>query len=160
MTEGHGAGLVGRPVLGASRPVTTLRRMTTPGAPNPILEAARQLQEAKLAAVQKLAETRARIGEIDVQRTEAVRADAVAYQQAIRGGWTEAELRQVGITPPERKAPGRPPRGSGGQSTKPPGPGEVERSGAAGLVESQLQREAEASTRMDREGDGQTHVVG
>lgn len=76
--------------------------------PNPILEAARKLQEAKLVAVQGVVDTRSRIDVVVNQLTEAQREDAVAYQKALRAGWTEDELRRVGIAPPAKKAPGRP----------------------------------------------------
>lgn len=61
-----------------------------------------------MSAVQRIAETRARLAEIDALRADAEREDAAAYAAAIRANWTEGELRQVGITAPARQAPGRP----------------------------------------------------
>ena len=118
-----------------------------------ILAAARQLQEQKIAAVGQLAESRAKIARIEAELAEARREDAVAYQAAVRGGWTEAELKAVGIGAPAVRAPGRP-RGSGRRA---PSVVEVERSGANALVAATLQREAETSVALDRD---QTHVVG
>lgn len=117
-------------------------RMTTHDTPNPILEAARKLQEQRLLAVQRLVDTRARIDTAQAQLVDAQREDSNAYQKALKEGWSEAELRQVGITPPARKAPGRPRgRARGGNA----------------LADVQLQREAAASVSLDRD---QTHVVG
>jgi len=116
----------------------------TPG--QDILAAARKLQEDKLVAIQRLADTRARIATIQAQMTDAEREDANAYQAAVRGGWTEAELKAVGIAPPARQAPGRP-----------RGKGRARAGSGNALVDSQLRREAEASGRLDRD---QTHAVG
>jgi len=41
---------------------------------------------------------------------EAERADAAAWATALKQGWTEADLREVGYDAPARRAPGRPRR--------------------------------------------------
>lgn len=108
-----------------------------------ILDAARALQEQKLAAVQKLVTSRGYIADVREQLAAAERQDATAYQEAVRAGWSEAELKQVGIVPPVRQAPGRPRR-----RTSEPG---------NAMLDAGLRREAAASVALDRD---QTHVVG
>ena len=41
---------------------------------------------------------------------EADRADAAAWATALKNGWTEADLREVGFDAPARRSPGRPRR--------------------------------------------------
>lgn len=125
-----------------------------------ILEAARKLQEDKLTAVGRLVDTRARIDTIEAQLADAQREDANAYKLALDAGWSEAELKAVGVDAPARPLPGRP--------RKAPRQARAAVSAAAGAAlagggtgsafhDAQLRREAEASTALDRD---QTHVVG
>ena len=41
---------------------------------------------------------------------EAERADAAAWAKALKNGWSEADLREVGFDAPSRRSPGRPRR--------------------------------------------------
>lgn len=112
-----------------------------------VLAAARKLQEGKLLAVGRVVETRANIARIERELAEAQKEDGVAYAEAAKAGWSESELRSIGIPAPAVRVPGRP-RSNGRRR---PTPVEVERSGAQGLVADQVRREAEASTRLDGE---------
>lgn len=143
-------------VGGVSWASSTLTRMTqAQPSGQDILAAARRLQEDKLAAVEAVAGTRARIAEIrakfEAQLVEVEREDAVAYQAALKAGWAEDELRKVGIAAPARQAPGRPRKGRRTVGEQ------RELAAHAGLLGAQLRREAEASVRLDRD---ETHVVG
>lgn len=70
-------------------------------------QAARQLIDGRIEAVRTLATARQTTEQARHALAEAQRADAQAWADAERAGWTSAELRRVGFTP-SRKAPGRP----------------------------------------------------
>jgi hypothetical protein len=144
--------------------VATLRygpRMARNQTPQDILAAARKRNEDRLAAVEKIvgeAGTRAGIAQAEQERlallaradevvAEAKAKDGQAYAEAVRAGWTPAELRVLGIRPLDVK-PARTSRARSSRS----GNG----SGNA-LADAQLQREAAASVALDRD---ETHVVG
>lgn len=70
-------------------------------------QAARQLIDGRIEAVRTLAAARQTTEQAQQALADAERADTQAWAAAERAGWTSAELRRVGFTPP-RKAPGRP----------------------------------------------------
>jgi hypothetical protein len=121
-----------------------MARTTTPRID---LDAARAAAQARIVAIEKIAQTREAV-------LEAERADAAAYQEALRAGWSAQELKQFGVDEPVRRPPGRP------RSARPQN-GSRETSGLlgghGGFASEQLRREAEASVALDRD---QTHVVG
>lgn len=94
---------------------------TTPD-PEKAAEGAHEMLAARVALVRDAA-TALAAHERAKEAAEAAERDFVAaYRAAISGGWTEAELRKVGLTPPRRRAPGRPRRSAtGGGSETPAG---------------------------------------
>lgn len=81
-----------------------------------ILEAARRLTDGRMEAVRQVVNTIATIKEAEaamavVVRAEQVKVDAArvasakAYEAALRAGWSEVELRKVGIPAPGKKLP-------------------------------------------------------
>lgn len=78
-----------------------------------VAQRAATLLDPRIQAVRELARTRERL-------VEAQRADAVAFQEAGKAGWTDTELRRLGFLPPARRVQGRPAQG---------GEGSVRRSG-------------------------------
>ncbi len=94
------------------RDVTYTRSMST----TPLLDAdqtrvaAQEILRVRTAVIETLVET------VNARRlaaaalSEAERAEAVAYAEATKAGWTDAELKQLGVDAPARKLPGRPRR--------------------------------------------------
>ena len=75
-----------------------------------IKRAAKALFDERVQAVTAAAEaTRDRIVK-QAAAAEAERCEAAAWTGALRRGWTESELKAMGLLPPARKAPGRPRR--------------------------------------------------
>ena len=72
--------------------------------------AAQEILRVRTAVIETLVET------VNARRlaaaalSEAERAEAVAYTEATKAGWTDAELKQLGVDAPARKLPGRPRR--------------------------------------------------
>src|SRR3954454_10401450 len=86
---------------------------------------ARQLLDARIAAVRELAKAQvARDRARDALGT-AETDHASVYAAATRVGWSDSELKQIGLTAPARRSPGRPRRArvSASQTTTPPGAG-------------------------------------
>jgi len=88
--------------------------MPTPVDHQAVEQRARALLEDRIVAVRTLAtarqhqlDTHARVRE---ELDSADRADAAAYAAALRAGWTDDELKNVGFDAPTRKTPGRPRR--------------------------------------------------
>lgn len=70
--------------------------------------AAQQLMEGRLAAIDDVA---AKAREVERARTtleDAERTYAAAHKAAQDAGWSDRELRQLGLPVPSRRAPGRP----------------------------------------------------
>ena len=82
---------------------------TDPG-PDEAVERARQLLDPRFGAIRSLADRRAALAEARRVIDEAEVADAQAYAEALRAGWSEADLKAVGFDAPERRLPGRPRR--------------------------------------------------
>lgn len=78
---------------------------------------ARRLLDARMDTVKALVATRQGVADAQRALDEAIRADRAAYEAAVKGGWTPAELREVGIS-----EPGKQPRRSRPRSTKPAAP--------------------------------------
>jgi len=76
--------------------------------PDTAEETARQLLDARIAALRELAARRADLTHARDNVTTAERADTAAWANAEKAGWTEPDLRQVGFTAPTRRPPGRP----------------------------------------------------
>lgn len=89
-----------------------------------VLAAARRLQEQKLSSVARVVASREEIGRIQKELADAQRDDAAAYAEAVKAGWSEGELRSIGIAPPARQVPGRP-RSAGRAKPKAPAPREA-----------------------------------
>lgn len=70
---------------------------------------ARQLLDAKVAAIRLLAKARQKVAHRQAALAEAEREDASCYSAATCAGWTAEELRKVGLPRPTRRPPGRPP---------------------------------------------------
>lgn len=76
--------------------------------PDRVETEARQLLDAKVAAVRLLATARQKLANRQAALEEAEREDATCYAAATRAGWTAEELRRVGLSAPSRRPPGRP----------------------------------------------------
>lgn len=75
------------------------------------VERARQLLDPRFGSIRTLADRRAALADARRVIDEAEVADAQAYAEALRAGWSEADLKAVGFDAPERRLPGRPRRG-------------------------------------------------
>ncbi|MFC5382152.1 hypothetical protein [Aquipuribacter nitratireducens] len=71
-------------------------------------KAARALLDEKVAAVRLLAQARQRRLDASAALAGAEREDAGAWAAALRAGWTEDELKRVGLDVPKVRLPGRP----------------------------------------------------
>ncbi|MUK02971.1 hypothetical protein GM708_14200 [Vibrio cholerae] len=58
---------------------------------------ARQLLNSRVASVRELVKSKQRIGELRAQLAEAEREDKKAYVRATRDGWSEDELKKLGL---------------------------------------------------------------
>jgi hypothetical protein len=73
-----------------------------------IKRAATALFEERVGAVTAVADaTRERIAK-QAEAAQAERREAAAWADAVRRGWTESELKGMGLVAPGRKSPGRP----------------------------------------------------
>lgn len=120
-----------------------------------ILDAARKLNERRMGAIDALASSRARIVEVQQLLAEAEAEDAVKYAAAVKAGWSESELKAVGIGAPATRVPGRPARASSNRPRSQSGGGRIPEPGNA-MLAAGLRREAHASVALD----GETHAVG
>ena len=88
--------------------------MPTPTDVQSAEQAARRLldtrRDEKIVSIRELAVARQAKLDAAAAADEADRADAASWAKALRNGWTEADLREVGYEPPTRRAPGRPRR--------------------------------------------------
>ena len=88
--------------------------MPTPATVQSAEQAARRLLDArrdeKIVSIRELAVARQAKLDAAAAADQADRADAASWAKALRNGWTEADLREVGYEPPTRRAPGRPRR--------------------------------------------------
>ena len=78
--------------------------------PDEAVERARQLLDPRFGSIRSLADRRAALADARRVIDEAEVADAQAYAEALRAGWSEADLKAVGFDAPERRLPGRPRR--------------------------------------------------
>ena len=84
--------------------------MPTDLGPDEAVERARQLLDPRFGSIRSLADRRAALADARRVIDEAEVADAQAYAEALRAGWSEADLKAVGFDAPERRLPGRPRR--------------------------------------------------
>ena len=93
--------------------------MSTPTDVQSAEHAARRLLDArrdeKIVSVRELALARQAKVDAAAAADAADRADAAAWATALKHGWTEADLREVGFDAPTRRTPGRPRRMSPGR---------------------------------------------
>ena len=82
--------------------------MTTAPTADGVEAAARALLDDRMTAVRALADTRAGLTRAREAVVDAERADAAAYAAAQRAGWTDTELKRLGLEAPARRSPGRP----------------------------------------------------
>lgn len=65
-------------------------------------------QEAKIASVTALGTAAARVEAAQAELDEASNEHAQRYRKAIARGWTESDLKSLGIHEPAKRLPGRP----------------------------------------------------
>lgn len=82
--------------------------MVTSPNPEQAAESARALLAERVELVRKVAAAAAEHERAKEAAEEAERDFAAAYKAATAGGWSENELRHVGISAPRRRTPGRP----------------------------------------------------
>lgn len=82
--------------------------MTDTVTPETAATKARELLAARVTVVEKLAAAAAAHTTAQARADEAAKAFGQAYADAERAGWSTAELTQLGLRRPDRRAPGRP----------------------------------------------------
>lgn len=87
--------------------------MSTTPDPEQAAQTARQLLDARVSVVRKLATAAAEAEQAQATAEAAERQFVAVYREATQAGWAEAELRKMGIPAPKRRAPGRPRKQSG-----------------------------------------------
>ncbi|MFQ1004378.1 hypothetical protein [Modestobacter sp. SSW1-42] len=95
--------------------------MPTDVAPDDALDRARRLLDPRLEPIREMATARANRNEARAAAARAETADARAYANCVKAGWTEAELRTVGFDAPTKRLPGRPATPRTGGQTAPEG---------------------------------------
>lgn len=65
-------------------------------------------QEAKIASVTALGAAAARVQAAQAELDEATTEHAQQYRKAVSRGWTESDLKSLGIQEPGKRLPGRP----------------------------------------------------
>jgi hypothetical protein len=91
-----------------------------------IEDTARQLLDARITAVRELAKAQVAVDHVRESLGEAEANHATVYTAATRAGWSDAELKQIGLRAPERRTPGRPRRTrSGVAQSSPPAASEA-----------------------------------
>jgi len=71
---------------------------------------ARQLLDARITAVRELAKAQVAVDHARESLGAAEANHAAVHAAATRAGWNDAELKQMGLATPTRRAPGRPRR--------------------------------------------------
>ena len=81
---------------------------------------ARQLLDARINAVRELAKAQVAVDHVLESLGEVEANHATIYTAATRTGWSDAELKQMGLRTPTRRTPGRPrrPRAGGGSGSR------------------------------------------
>ena len=64
---------------------------------------ARELLDNRIESVRALVRSRQALADAQARVAEAEKADVATYRAAVRDGWTEDELRKLGIDEPEKK---------------------------------------------------------
>lgn len=88
--------------------------------PDQVESAARALLDERMDSIRALTHTHQQVLDHRAALSEAERAHATAHAHALRGGWTQEELKKLGFAETVRKAPGRPRRPR--QTTPAPAP--------------------------------------
>jgi hypothetical protein len=96
----------------------TLRDMPDTLDTTAVEHTARQLLNARISAVRELATAQVAVDHARDALSAAETNHASVYTNATRAGWTDTELKQIGLTLPARRAPGRPrqPRANGSRT--------------------------------------------
>jgi hypothetical protein len=76
----------------------------------------RELLEARMQSVRSLVASRQAVTDLRAQLAEAETDDAKKYSSALSDGWTETELRKLGIAPADHKTRSRRPSTRGRQT--------------------------------------------
>ena len=71
-------------------------------------ERAREMLDARLAVIDRLAGAAVAVRDARTALDVAEREEAAAYAAASKAGWTDDELRRLGLARPARRTPGRP----------------------------------------------------
>src|SRR4051794_32245924 len=89
--------------------------------PRAIEHAARELLDARITAVRELATAQSTVDQARDALATAEANHANVYANATRAGWSDAELKQMGLASPTRRPPGRPrkARGAGAAASAP-----------------------------------------
>lgn len=98
----------------------TLDDMNSDITPEGAAAAARDLLNDRIAIIEKLAGSSARLAQAQEALSSAERDYASQWSDAERAGWSVAELRKVGLAEPGRKRPGRPRKAAKPVATAPP----------------------------------------
>jgi len=77
----------------------------------------RELLEARMQSVRALVTSRQAVTDLRAQLADAEAEDAKRYTAALSDGWSEAELRKLGITPADQKPRARRAPARGRQAT-------------------------------------------
>src|SRR4051794_9959382 len=79
---------------------------------------ARQLLDARITAVRELATAQVAVDHARDALAAAETNHAAVYATATRAGWSDTELKNIGLTAPARRTPGRPrrPRANGSRT--------------------------------------------
>lgn len=104
--------------LTASRRTRVYDRAMTPDelTPESIEQAAKALLDNRLESVRQLGATQAARRDADRRAADAARADTEAYDAALKDGWSDAELSELGFTKPDKT---RGAKGTRGRSRAP-----------------------------------------
>src|SRR4051812_48362458 len=71
---------------------------------------ARQLLDARITAVRELAKAQVAVDDVRDALAAAETTHTTVYAAATRAGWSDTELKQIGLTTPARRSAGRPRR--------------------------------------------------
>ncbi|MGH2498931.1 MAG: hypothetical protein ACRDF0_02385 [Candidatus Limnocylindria bacterium] len=99
-------------------------------------DTARGLLDARITAVRELAKAQVAVDQARDALAATEASHAAVYAAATRAGWSDGELKQMGLVASKRRAPGRPRRARSGRHRGTPEP--VEQPTALGDAGAQL----------------------
>jgi hypothetical protein len=85
---------------------------------------ARELLDTRITAVRELAKAQVAVDHARAALGAAEANHATVYAAATRAGWSDAELKRMGLATPKRRAPGRPRRPRSGNTRASSAPGD------------------------------------